>query len=60
MFLKTLDPNLKMWAFWVKKYQPSNLNKTLHAPYFEGADFKLVFENFEPNSKIWAFWVKEY
>ena len=49
-----------MWAFWVKKYQPSNLNKTLHAPYFEGADFKLVFENFEPNSKIWAFWVKEY
>ena len=39
-FSKVLSPNLQIWAFWVKKYQLSNLNEILHVLDFEGADFK--------------------
>ena len=43
-----LSPNAQIWAFWLKKYQLSNLNKILPVPYFEGADFKsdIVFQKF--------------
>ena len=39
-FPNILSPNPQIWAFWVKKYQLSNLNKILSVLNFEGADFK--------------------
>ena len=35
-----LSRNAQIWGFCAKKYQLSNLNEILFAPYFEGTDFK--------------------
>ena len=32
--------SVQIWAFWVKKYQLSNLNKILPVLYFQDTDFK--------------------
>ena len=51
-FLKILSPNVQIWAFWVKKYQLSNLfSKIFHALYFDCADFK-------SDIGIWKFWAQ--
>ena len=50
---KVSSPNTQIWAFWVKKYQLSNLlAKFCMYLIWKCADFKspLVFKNFEPKS----------
>ena len=50
-FSKMLSPNPQIWAFWIKKYQLSNLNEILPVPYSEGANFK-------SSIGFWKFWAQ--
>ena len=40
LVFENFEPKCPNWDIWAKKYQLSNLNKILLAPYFEGSDFK--------------------
>ena len=61
LFSKILSPNAQFWAFWVKKYWISNLNKISLVPCFKDADFKsdIRFPRFWAHiPKLWPFWPK--
>ena len=40
LVFENFEPKSPIGHFWVKMYQPFNLNEISHVPYFKGADFK--------------------
>ena len=59
--LKFVLENFKMWAFWAKKYQLSDLNEILPATLFWRCWFQ-IWHSFlkivSPNFHIWVLWAK--
>ena len=56
-WLSNFDPICPNLAFWAKKHYFFNLNKILHVPYFEGADFKsdICFQKFGAQIKTFGY-----
>ena len=55
--------NFKMWAFWAKEYQLSDLNEILPAPLFWRCWFQIwhsCLKIVSPNFHIWVLWAKKY